>query len=158
MQSTCGTALVPKEKPLNKAVKTGRRLVAKSVKIYPTYLPAVGANMQLASLYYQPATSTQDSDLGPVWYPDTTVSQSLQSTRIQRDPTDGLKAFRHDAKRCDIEPHNYYGVQRRLQTDALPLPTGNGYSSGYNRSNGRHNNTHLANLPQLSHRSTHSWW
>ncbi|KAF2224277.1 hypothetical protein BDZ85DRAFT_260670 [Elsinoe ampelina] len=86
------------------------------------------------------------SGYGQVNYPGTSLADQ-QSMDTRRRAIEALNDFLGDVKRRALDPHNYYDVGSRLNTQSLPLPVsiGAGYSigSGYNgagNGNGHGNN------------------
>ena len=102
---------------------------------YPAYQPAMGGN-QNGGAYPQPATGGNYAGYGSVNYPTNSAMADIQSMDTRRRAIEALNDFLGDIKRRAIDPGAYIDVGQRLQSNALPLPVGNGYNTGYNTSGG----------------------
>ena len=100
---------------------------------YPNYQPALGNG---ANGYPQPAGNGQYAGYGSVSYPANSNMQDIQSMDTRRRAIEALNDFLGDIKRRAIDPSAYYDVGQRLQSNALPLPVGNGYNTGYSQPTG----------------------
>jgi hypothetical protein len=107
---------------------------------YPAYQPAGMAN---GNGYPQPA-NTQYAGYGSVSYPNN--GQDIQSMDTRRRAIEALNDFLGDIKRRAIDPSTYYDVGSRLQSNALPLPVGNGYNTGYSNPSPSYSNYNTASL------------
>ena len=96
---------------------------------YPAYQPAMGGNANGA---YPTAANGQYAGYGSVNYPANTAMADIQSMDTRRRAIEALNDFLGDIKRRAIDPSSYYDVGSRLQSNALPLPVGSGYNTGYN--------------------------
>ncbi|KAF2765808.1 hypothetical protein EJ03DRAFT_330649 [Teratosphaeria nubilosa] len=95
---------------------------------YPGYQASMGANGHNAG--YQPAN--QYAGYGSVSYPNSAAAGDLQSMDTRRRAIEALNDFLGDIKRRAINPGTYYDVGHRLGGhNSLPLPSGNGYNTGY---------------------------
>ncbi|KAF2486564.1 hypothetical protein BDY17DRAFT_245803 [Neohortaea acidophila] len=99
---------------------------------YSTYQSALGANAHNPGHFHQHTAPAQYAGYGSVSYPTTTSSHDIQSLDTRRRAIEALNDFLGDIKRRAIDPQSYYDVGQRLQANALPLPVGNGYNTGYN--------------------------
>lgn len=107
---------------------------------YPNY----NQNMGNGGGYPQPAPNGQYAGYGSVNYPNNSALADMQSMDTRRRAIEALNDFLGDIKRRAIDPGAYYDVGSRLQSNALPLPVGNGYNTGYNNAGGynsSYNNT-----------------
>jgi len=99
---------------------------------YPAYQPAMSSNGQNGP--YSQQANNQYGGYGSVSYPNNSIGD-LQSTDTRRRAVEALNDFLGDIKRRAINPSNYYDVGQRLGGgNALPLPIGSGYNTGYNNS------------------------
>ncbi len=103
---------------------------------YPAYNPAMSNG---ANGYPQPAGNGQYAGYGSVNYPNSNV-QEIQSMDTRRRAIEALNDFLGDIKRRAIDPGAYYDVGQRLHSNALPLPVGNGYNTGYSQPTGNYSN------------------
>ncbi|KAF4548842.1 pH-response transcription factor pacC/RIM101-like protein [Elsinoe fawcettii] len=109
------------------------------------YPPAAGHNIGGSNFNSYPNPPAY-SGYGQVNYPGTSLADQ-QSMDTRRRAIEALNDFLGDVKRRALDPHSYYDVGSRLNTQSLPLPVsiGAGYSigNGYNGSgngNGHANN------------------
>jgi hypothetical protein len=107
---------------------------------YPAYNPNIAA-----SNGYPPANG-QYAGYGSVNYPNNSAVQDLQSMDTRRRAIEALNDFLGDIKRRAIDPSAYYDVGQRLQSNALPLPVGNGYNTGYSNPSTGYSNYNTASL------------
>ena len=99
---------------------------------YPNpYQPTMAA--QQNGGYPAPANG-QYAGYGSVNYPANTAMADIQSMDTRRRAIEALNDFLGDIKRRAIDPSTYYDVGSRIQSNALPLPVGSGYNTGYNNS------------------------
>ena len=113
---------------------------------YPTYQPNMGHNAQNGGAYPQPTSNGQYGGYGSVNYPNNAAMADIQSMDTRRRAIEALNDFLGDIKRRAIDPHSYYDVGHRLQSNALPLPVGNGYNTGYSQPSGGYSNYNAASL------------
>lgn len=112
---------------------------------YPAYQPNMGG-AQNGGAYPQPTSAGQYAGYGSVNYPTNSAMADIQSMDTRRRAIEALNDFLGDIKRRAIDPGAYYDVGQRLQSNALPLPVGNGYNTGYNNSGGYNSNYNAASL------------
>ena len=103
---------------------------------YPAYQPTMGGTQNGG--YPAPANG-QYAAYGSVSYPANTAMADIQSMDTRRRAIEALNDFLGDIKRRAIDPGSYYDVGSRIQSNALPLPVGSGYNTGYNTSTGSYN-------------------
>ncbi|GAM88842.1 hypothetical protein ANO11243_068760 [Dothideomycetidae sp. 11243] len=92
------------------------------------YPPAGGHNGANNNYYPNPQSY---SGYGQVNYPGASLADQ-QSMETRRRAIEALNDFLGDVKRRALDPHAYYDVGQRLNTQSLPLPVsiGSGYSIG----------------------------
>ena len=98
---------------------------------YPTYPSTMAGNQNGG--YPAPANG-QYAGYGAVNYPANSAMSDIQSMDTRRRAIEALNDFLGDIKRRAIDPGSYYDVGSRLQSNALPLPVGGGYNTGYSNS------------------------
>jgi len=114
---------------------------------YANYQAGMGANGANGAGYAQHNGNGQYSGYGSVSYPNSTAVADLQSLDTRRRAIEALNDFLGDIKRRAINPGNYYDVGQRLgSSNALPLPVGTGYNTGYNNTAGNYNSLNAASL------------
>ena len=113
---------------------------------YAAYQHNMNANGQNGGGYPQPTSNGQYAGYGSVSYPNNTAVHDIQSMDTRKRAIEALNDFLGDIKRRAIDPRRYYDVGQRLQSNALPLPIGSGYNTGYNSSGGYSNNYNAAAL------------
>ena len=104
---------------------------------YPNYQNGMGANTANGGGYPQHNGNGQYAGYGSVSYPNNSAGADLQSMDTRKRAIEALNDFLGDIKRRAINPKAYYDVGQRLgSSNALPLPVGTGYNTGYNNTAG----------------------